>query len=67
MHPIKRERFRRGWSQTDLAAKVLVSRFAVLRWEHGKFPRPKYLTKLAQVFHIPVQRLADEILSYNAD
>ena len=65
MHPIKRERFRRGWSQTDLAARIPVSRFAVLRWEHGKFPRPKYLTKLAHVFNMPVQRLADEILNFS--
>lgn len=46
--PIRTERVRRGWTQTDLAKEVGVCRATVQNWEGGKvYPKVATAKKLA--------------------
>jgi WD40 repeat protein/transcriptional regulator with XRE-family HTH domain len=55
---LKRERLRRGWSQTDLADRIQSNTKTVSRWERGKaFPGPYLRQQLAQVFDMSVEDL----------
>lgn len=50
---IREERTTRRWSQNQLAEFCGVDQPTIQRWEKGKtWPQPKYVKKLAEVFHI---------------
>lgn len=55
---LKKEREKRGWSQTDLAEKIHVSRQSVSKWETGKnYPSIEVIIDLSDLFGITVDEL----------
>lgn len=55
---LKEEREKRGWSQTELAEKIHVSRQSVSKWETGKnYPSIDVLIDLSDLFNITIDEL----------
>ncbi len=55
---LKKEREKRGWSQTDLAEKIHVSRQSVSKWETGKnYPGIEVIIDLSDLFGITIDEL----------
>ena len=55
---LKEEREKRGWSQTDLADKIHVSRQSVSKWETGKnYPSIEIIIELSDLFGITVDEM----------
>lgn len=55
---LKKEREKRGWSQTDLAEKIHVSRQSVSKWETGKnYPSIEVIIDLSDLFGITIDEL----------
>ncbi|RWR08112.1 helix-turn-helix domain-containing protein [Siminovitchia fortis] len=55
---LKKEREKRGWSQTDLAEKIHVSRQSVSKWETGKnYPSIEVIINLSDLFGITIDEL----------
>ena len=55
---LKQEREKRGWSQTDLAERIHVSRQSVSKWETGKnYPSIEVLINLSDLFGITIDEL----------
>lgn len=55
---LKKEREKRGWSQTYLADKIHVSRQSVSKWETGKnYPSIEVIIDLSDLFGITVDEL----------
>jgi ribosome-binding protein aMBF1 (putative translation factor) len=53
MNPVKRERLERGWTQKDLAGRLLVKQSTVAKWERKDAVfRKKTRQKLAKVFGV---------------
>lgn len=47
---LKKEREKRGWSQTELAEKIHVSRQSVSKWETGKnYPSIEIIISLSDL------------------
>jgi transcriptional regulator with XRE-family HTH domain len=58
---IRSERIKKGWTQEDLAERVLTTSKTIQRIESGKVkPRSSTLLALAQVLHCPLDRLIPE-------
>jgi len=61
---LKSEREKKGWSQTDLAEKIHVSRQSVSKWETGKnYPSIEVIIDLSDLFGITI----DELLRSDED
>jgi transcriptional regulator with XRE-family HTH domain len=61
---LKREREKKGWSQTELAEKIHVSRQSVSKWETGKnYPSIEVIIDLSDLFGITI----DELLRSDED
>ena len=63
---LKKEREKRGWSQTFLAEKIHVSRQSVSKWETGKnYPSIEVIIDLSDLFEITIDELlrSDEALT----
>jgi len=55
---LKKEREKRGWSQTFLAEKIHVSRQSVSKWETGKnYPSIEVIIELSDLFEITIDEL----------
>lgn len=55
---LKQEREKRGWSQTELAEKIHVSRQSVSKWETGKnYPSIDIIIDLSDLFNITIDEL----------
>ena len=55
---LKREREKKGWSQTELAEKIHVSRQSVSKWETGKnYPSIEVIIDLSDLFGITLDEL----------
>lgn len=55
---LKREREKKGWSQTELAEKIHVSRQSVSKWETGKnYPSIEVIIDLSDLFCITINEL----------
>lgn len=55
---LKKEREKRGWSQTDLAEKIHVSRQSVSKWETGKnYPSIEVIIDLSDLFCITIDEM----------
>ncbi|WP_099156578.1 helix-turn-helix domain-containing protein [Virgibacillus ndiopensis] len=55
---LKKEREKKGWSQTELAEKIHVSRQSVSKWETGKnYPSIEVIIDLSDLFGITVDEL----------
>lgn len=55
---LKREREKKGWSQTELAEKIHVSRQSVSKWETGKnYPSIEVIIDLSDLFDITIDEL----------
>jgi transcriptional regulator with XRE-family HTH domain len=55
---LKKEREKRGWSQTDLAEKIHVSRQSVSKWETGKnYPSIDVIINLSDLFGITIDEM----------
>ena len=55
---LKREREKKGWSQTELAEKIHVSRQSVSKWETGKnYPSIEVIIHLSDLFGITIDEL----------
>ncbi|GGA53286.1 transcriptional regulator [Kroppenstedtia guangzhouensis] len=55
---LKIEREKRGWSQTDLAERISVSRQSVSKWETGKnYPSIEVIIDLSDLFGITIDEL----------
>lgn len=55
---LKMEREKRGWSQTDLAEKIHVSRQSVSKWETGKnYPSIEIIIELSDLFGITIDEM----------
>ncbi|WP_033541180.1 helix-turn-helix domain-containing protein [Planococcus sp. CAU13] len=55
---VKSERERKGWSQTELAEKIHVSRQSVSKWETGKsLPSIEVLIDLSDLFGITIDEM----------
>ena len=55
---LKREREKKGWSQTELAEKIHVSRQSVSKWETGKnYPSIEVIIDLSDLFCITIDEL----------
>lgn len=55
---LKREREKRGWSQTELAEKIHVSRQSVSKWETGKnYPSIEVIIDLSDLFGVTIDEL----------
>ena len=55
---LKKEREKRGWSQTDLAEKIHVSRQSVSKWETGKnYPSIEVIIDLSDLFGITIDEM----------
>ena len=65
MNPIKafREAHTPPLSQEDLAGRIGVTRFAVLRWEAGNPPDVKVIPRLSEVTGIPPSVLRPDLAS----
>lgn len=63
---LKEEREKRGWSQTELAEKIYVSRQSVSKWETGKnYPSIEVIIELSDLFEVTIDELlrSDEELT----
>src|SRR5699024_4222391 len=63
---LKKEREKRGWSQTFLAEKIHVSRQSVSKWETGKnYPSIEVIIDLSDLFGMTIDELlrSDEELT----
>lgn len=55
---LKKEREKRGWSQTDLAEEIHVSRQSVSKWETGKnYPSIEIIIELSNLFSITIDEM----------
>ncbi len=55
---LKKEREKRGWSQTALSEKIHVSRQSVSKWETGKnYPSIEVIIDLSDLFGITIDEL----------
>ncbi|NSL52801.1 helix-turn-helix domain-containing protein [Calidifontibacillus erzurumensis] len=55
---LKKEREKRGWSQTELAEKLHVSRQSVSKWETGKnYPSIEVIISLSDLFGITIDEM----------
>ena len=55
---LKKEREKRGWSQTELAEKIYVSRQSVSKWETGKnYPSIEVIIGLSDLFGITIDEM----------
>lgn len=55
---LKGEREKKGWSQTELAEKIHVSRQSVSKWETGKnYPSIEVIIDLSDLFGITIDEL----------
>lgn len=55
---LKKEREKKGWSQTELAEKIHVSRQSVSKWETGKnYPSIEVIIELSDLFGITIDEL----------
>ena len=55
---LKLEREKRGWSQTDLAEKIHVSRQSVSKWETAKnYPSIEIIIELSDLFGITIDEM----------
>ncbi|WP_430791268.1 helix-turn-helix domain-containing protein [Virgibacillus flavescens] len=55
---LKREREKKGWSQTELAEMLHVSRQSVSKWETGKnYPSIEVIIDLSDLFTITIDEL----------
>jgi transcriptional regulator with XRE-family HTH domain len=55
---LKIEREKRGWSQTELADKIHVSRQSVSKWETGKnYPSIEIIIELSDLFDITIDEM----------
>lgn len=55
---LKNEREKKGWSQTDLADKIHVSRQSVSKWETGKnYPSIEIIIELSDLFGITIDEM----------
>ncbi|KAB7670809.1 helix-turn-helix domain-containing protein [Bacillus sp. B1-b2] len=55
---LKKEREKKGWSQTELAEKIHVSRQSVSKWETGKnYPNIEVIIDLSDLFGITIDEL----------
>ena len=55
---LKQEREKKGWSQTELAEKMHVSRQSVSKWETGKnYPNIEVIIDLSDLFGITIDEL----------
>ncbi len=55
---LKKEREKKGWSQTELAEKIHVSRQSVSKWETGKnYPSIEVIIDLSDLFNITIDDL----------
>lgn len=55
---LKKEREKKGWSQTELAEKIHVSRQSVSKWETGKnYPSIEVIIDLSDLFEITIDEL----------
>ncbi|WP_066399893.1 helix-turn-helix domain-containing protein [Cytobacillus eiseniae] len=55
---LKNEREKRGWSQTELAEKIHVSRQSVSKWETGKnYPSIEVIIGLSDLFGITIDEM----------
>ncbi|GIO23983.1 helix-turn-helix domain-containing protein [Oceanobacillus sp. J11TS1] len=55
---LKKEREKRGWSQTDLAEKIHVSRQSVSKWETDKnYPSIEVIIELSDLFGITIDEM----------
>ncbi len=66
MNPIKQRRAAKGWTPSELARRVGVTRESVWHWERGALPRGQSLRKLAEVFEMDQLDLVDEILTWQS-
>jgi len=66
LHPIRRYRTAKGWTQAELAERVGVSTNTVQAWERGAGIRPKNLARLAEALEIDALRLLNEIQAWRA-
>ena len=67
MHPIKRYRMVKGWTQKQLAENVGVTYQTVQFWEKGTTPWPKHLPKLAEALEVSPGQLVNEIETWNKE
>ena len=50
---VKKLREQQGWTQSDLARKLELTRASVNAWEMGiSVPSTRYIVELAQLFHV---------------
>jgi transcriptional regulator with XRE-family HTH domain len=55
---LKKEREKRGWSQTELAEKMHVSRQSVSKWETGKnYPSIEVIIRLSDLFGMTIDEM----------
>lgn len=55
---VKRLREQQGWTQSDLARKLELTRASVNAWEMGiSVPSTRYIIELAQLFHVSTDLL----------
>lgn len=55
---LKKEREKKGWSQTELAEKIHISRQSVSKWETGKnYPSIEIIINLSDLFDITIDEL----------
>ncbi len=64
---IKRARERRGWTQLQLAMEANVSPSSVARWESGKLPPVRELTRIAGVLGVDTSELVEEPAADESD
>ena len=55
---VKRLKEQQGWTQSDLARKLELTRASVNAWEMGiSVPSTRYIIELAQLFHVSTDLL----------
>ena len=65
MKTIRQLREERDWSQDLLAQRLGVGQGTVSNWERGiKVPKPRTLTRLAELFDVSVEEIAVEQAEY---
>ena len=64
MHPIKQRRQAKGWTPSQLAKRVGVTRESIWHWERGTLPKAQSLRKLAEVFEVDELDLVNELLDW---
>ena len=66
MHPIKQRRQAKGWTASQLARRVGVTRESIWHWERGTLPKAQSLHKLAEVFAVDELDLVNELLNWQS-